>query len=115
MAEASKPVRRMSGVVRLSDEAAVRDLLARGGRLDFGCKPTVIRESDGTFSVPVIGEQEVLDELREQGFELKLDELREPQADVGREDRFDGGKTVPRGFGVKTGETSEPTERGRVT
>jgi hypothetical protein len=115
MAEASEPVRRLSGVVRVSDEAAVHDLLARGGRLDFGCKPTVIHEADGTFSVPVIGDPEVLDGLREEGFELRVDELREPQADVGREDRFDGGKTVPRGFGVKAGDTSQRSEGGRAT
>jgi hypothetical protein len=113
MAEASEPIRRMSGVVRLSNEAAVRDLLARGGRLDFGCKPTVIREADGTFTVPVIGEPDVLDGLRGEGFELQVDELRERQADVGRDDRFEGGKSVPRGFGVKAEESSRTSEGGR--
>jgi hypothetical protein len=115
MAEASESVRRLSGVVRVSDEVAVRDLLARGGRLDFGCKPTVIREADGTFSVVVIGEPEVLDSLREEGFEVNVDELREPQADVGQGDRFDRGQTVPRGFGVKAGDTSPRSERGGAT
>jgi len=104
MAEASEPVRRLSGVVRLADEKGVRDLLTKGGRLDFGCKPTVIPEDDGTFSVPVIGDPDVLDGLREEGFELRLDELRAPQADVGKDDRFAGGKTVPRGYGVKRGD-----------
>lgn len=113
MAEASEPVRRLSGVVRVSDEAAVRDVLARSGRLDFGCKPTVIHEADGTFSVLVIGEPDVLDSLREEGYELEVDELRDPQADIGQEDRFDSGKTVPRGFGVKAADTSQRSERGR--
>jgi hypothetical protein len=113
MAEASDPVRRVSGVVRVSDEAAVRDLLARGDRLDFGCKPTVVHEADGTFSVLVIGDPEVLEGLRGEGFELDVDELREPQADVGRGDRFEAGKAVPRGFGVKAEDTSQPLEGGR--
>jgi hypothetical protein len=114
MVKASEPVRRVSGVVRVPDERAVRDLLARG--LDFGCKPTVIRESDGSFSVPVIGEPEVLDGLREEGYELRGFEQREPQGDVVREDRFLGGKTVPRGFGVKAAEnTFDHSEAGRTT
>jgi hypothetical protein len=80
----------------------LRDLLGRSGRLDFGCKPTVIPEASGGFSVPVIGEPEVLEGLRDEGLELTIDELPEPQSDVGEGDRFEGGRVTPRGLGEKT-------------
>jgi hypothetical protein len=101
MAEPSGAPRRLSGLVRVADERALRELLGRAGRLDFGCKPTVIPEAAGGFSVPVIGELEVLEGLRAEGLELIVDELPEPQGDVGEGDRFEGGRVTPRGFGEK--------------
>jgi hypothetical protein len=101
MAEGSGPPRRLSGLVRVPDERALRDLLARGGRLDFGCKPTVIPEASGGFSVPVIGEPEVLEGLRAEGLDLSIDELPEPQSDVGEGDRFEAGRVTPHGLGEK--------------
>jgi hypothetical protein len=102
MAEGSGPPRRLSGLVRVPNEEALRDLLARGGRLDFGCKPTVIPEASGGFAVPVIGDPEVLEGLRAAGLDLTIDELPEPQSDVGEGDRFEGGRAIPHGFGEKT-------------
>ena len=110
MDDASEPARRLSGVIRVPDEEKLRELLSRGGRLDFGCKPTVISEAAGGFSVPVIGEADVLEALRSDGFELTLHELREPQVDVGQGDRFKGGAVAPHGFGEKVRE-SEPGGR----
>ena len=104
MAEASRSPRKLSGLVRVRDEEALRDVLSRAGRLDFGCKPTVIPEADGGFSVPVIGDEEVLEGLRVEGLELSVHELPEPQRDIGQGDRFDGGAIPPRGFGAKVRE-----------
>jgi hypothetical protein len=112
MAEASELPRRLSGLVRVPDERALRELLARGGRLDFGCKPTVIPEAAGGFSVPVIGEPDVLEGLRQEGLEVSIDELPEPQSDVGQGDRFEGGRATPRGFGEKVRDVG-PEPRGR--
>ena len=105
MDDAKEPARRLSGVVRVPDEQKLRELLSRGGRLDFGCKPTVIPEAAGGFSVPVIGDAEVLEALQSDGFDLTLHELREPQEDVGKGDRFKGGAVAPHGFGEKVRET----------
>jgi hypothetical protein len=107
MAEASGAPRRLSGLVRVPDERALRELLGRAGRLDFGCKPTVIAEPGGGFSVPVIGEPEVLEGLRAEGLELSVDELPERQGDVGEGDRFEGGRGTPRGFGDKVRDIDE--------
>jgi hypothetical protein len=101
VAEASRSPRKLSGLVRVRDDDALRDVLSRAGRLDFGCKPTVIPEADGGFSVPVIADEEVLEALRAEGLELSVDELPEPQRDIGEGDRFEGGATPPRGFGAK--------------
>jgi len=96
--EASGLPPRLDGVVRVRDEEALRSLLAKG--LDFGCKPTIIREADGSFSVPVIGTEEDLEALRAEGLELAVNERRE-KPEVGAGDRFEGGRVPPRGFGRK--------------
>ena len=107
MVEASGLPRRLDGVVHLRDEEALRGLLARG--LDFGCKPTIIREADGSFSVPVIATEEGLEALRAEGFQLTVNE-RPEKPEVGLGDRFEGGRIAPRGFGRKVGPVpgSEP-------
>lgn len=108
MVEASGLPRRLDGVVRVRDEEGLRGLLAKG--LDFGCKPTIIRDADGSFSVPVIGTEEGLEALRAEGFELKVNE-RPEKPEIGAGDRFERGKIAPRGFGRKVtgpGAASEP-------
>jgi hypothetical protein len=101
MAAASGLPQQLDGVVRVPDEEALRALLARG--LDLGCKPTVAREPDGGFSVPVIGTGEVFDALRAEGLHVTVREQAQPHRDVGAGDRFADGTAVPRGFGTKVG------------
>ena len=108
MAEVPAPPRNLDALVRVRDEEALRALLARG--LDFGCKPTIVREPDGGFSVPVIGTRETLEALRAEGFELTVHEPARPQEDVGTGDRFAGGERVPRGFGRKVGRARPDAE-----
>jgi hypothetical protein len=100
MNEASGIRPRLGGVVRVQDEDALRRLLAQ--KVDFGCRPAVMKEPDGTLSIPVIGTAETFARLQEAGYEVSVSEARiEQAAEVGIGDRFQGGQVVPRGFGVK--------------
>lgn len=111
MPEAPAVPERLEGLVRLSDEKAVRELLSRP--LDFGCRPTVIRESDGGFSVPVIGSAQALERLRADGFDLRVvDPPADRRKHVGDGDRFEGGNVVPRGFGRKVVEPGKGEREG---
>jgi hypothetical protein len=100
MANASDIPDRREGLVRLGDQESLPRLFAYP--LDFGCRPTVIHEPDGGYSVPVIGSAQALETLKEAGFDLHV---LEPPADRGKDvgvgDRFEGGTIVPRGFGRK--------------
>lgn len=100
MADASQIQPKLEGVVRVRDDEELRRLFARP--LDFGCRPTVIREPDGTFSVPVIASPEALESIRTEGFELSaVEPPADRRAEVGQGDRFEGGRSFPRGFGRK--------------
>jgi hypothetical protein len=103
MPDASRLEPRLEAIVRVPDEEALRALLARP--LDFGCRPTVVREPAGGFSVPVIGTAAQLEGLRRDGFEMSVREVpRRPErpGEVGEGDRFQGGRIAPRGYGRKT-------------
>jgi hypothetical protein len=93
-------VRFHEGLVRVRDEDSLRELLARD-ELDLGCKPHVRREPDGSYSVPVIATERSLQALRAEGLDVTIRELPEAQRDVGAGDRFEGGRTHPRGYGAK--------------
>jgi hypothetical protein len=101
MPDASGLQPRLEAIVRVPDEASLRALFARP--LDFGCRPTVIRDPAGGFTVPVIGTAVELERLREDGVEMTVRELPERSIDVGEGDRFQGGRVAPRGFGRKVG------------
>jgi hypothetical protein len=106
MSEAPEIPERLEGSVRVSDDEALQRLFAH--RLDFGCRPTAIREPDGGYSVMVIGSPQALERLRDEGFDLSVVEApAERGRDVGKGDRFEGGKVAPRGFGRKVPEGGE--------
>lgn len=106
MAEPFDIPERIEGSVRVTDDDALRRLFAHP--LDFGCRPTVIREPDGGYSVPVIGSPDAFEALRKEGFDLRIVEApAERPWDVGTGDRFEGGKVVPRGFGRKIADSGE--------
>ena len=90
---------RREAVVRVPNEEALRALFARP--LDFGCRPTVLRDPAGGFAVPVIGTAAELERLRRDGVDMTVREPGERPTDVGEGDRFQGGRVVPRGFGRK--------------
>lgn len=99
MPDASGLQPRLEAIVRVPNEEALRALFARP--LDFGCRPTVLREPAGGFSVPVIGTAAELERLRRDGLEMTVRAPSERPADVGEGDRFQGGRVAPRGFGRK--------------
>jgi hypothetical protein len=106
MSEAPEIPERLEGSVRVSDDEALQRLFAH--RLDFGCRPTAIREPDGGYSVMVIGSPQALERLRDEGFDLSVVEApAERGRDVGKGDRFEGGKVAPRGFGRKVPDGGE--------
>jgi hypothetical protein len=92
---------RLEAIVRVPNEEALRALIARP--LDFGCRPTVLREPAGGFAVPVIGTAAEFERLRRDGVEMTVRELSERASDVGEGDRFQGGRVAPQGFGRKVG------------
>jgi hypothetical protein len=75
--------------------------------LDFGCRPALQRLPDRNYQVYVFATERKLDELRNTS-DLTVTvvrnesvETRRRQEEVGKGDRFEGGKIVPRGFGHK--------------
>lgn len=99
MAETPEIPERLEGSVRVADEEALRRLFEQP--LDFGCRPSATPESDGGYTVPVIGSPQALETLKEQeGFEVRIIEPPKERAwEVGEGDRFEGGNVLPRGFG----------------
>ncbi|MEV6140577.1 hypothetical protein AB0L63_31970 [Nocardia sp. NPDC051990] len=85
--------------ITVRDEGLLRELLTRP--LDFGCMPGPSRTESGGFLVMAIGDEAELRALAGDGVEVVVDAVGEVAAEVGVGDRFDGGRVVPRGFGVK--------------
>ena len=100
MAAKKKPgaAQRHSATVTVANERALRELLARP--LDFGCKPAVKRNINGSLAVTVIAPDEKFQELRGKGYTVARHPLPKTRAEVGVGNRFAAG-TVPRGFGKK--------------
>jgi hypothetical protein len=75
--------------------------------LDVGCRPHPKMNLDGTATLLVFASDERIAELRAAGYGVERGENvaaigRERQADVGKGDRFEGGRVAPRGLGKKT-------------
>lgn len=99
------PAERREVLVRVANEELLRAMLRRP--LDFGCRPIVNQASDGSFEVPVVITDEGLARLREEGLDVTVLDARSPRVEVGDGDRFADRDIVPRGFGEKTGSTTE--------
>lgn len=101
MAQQPLPTPRLEAMLHV-DEEQVPDILRRS--LDFGCRPVLTKLDDGSVTLPVIATASQLDELRSAGYSVQLIE-RPAGIDygIGQGDRFDGGRTAPRGLGEKTG------------
>lgn len=76
--------------------------------LDLGCRPHVERNADGTGTLLAFATAERIQELEAAGYKVEQGENvsavgRERQKEVGSDDRFQGGRVIPRGLGRKTG------------
>ena len=100
-------VTREKKIMRISLNVSNRETLVkfmRDFQLDIG---GVIRsQPDGTLNMEVYTPEEVLNQLRGAGavFEIIEDATKigiERQKEVGRGDRFEGGKKAPQGLGKK--------------
>ncbi len=76
--------------------------------IDFGCRPALRRAPDGSYQLDLFATEQKIKELREvSGLDVTVvhnasAEGRKRQREVGKGDRFDGGKVAPRGLGSIT-------------
>ena len=93
-------------VVRLavtSEQAA--ELLGRG-EFDFGDHPNISVETDGTGRLALFLTRAQIETLRSEGYQAEVGpnmtaRARQRVTEVGQGDRFEGGRTTPRGLGRK--------------
>ena len=96
-------------IMRIALKASKPEALAklvREFRLDIGGAGGLRRLPDDTVRMEAYAPEQVLDKLKEAGgvFEIIEDATKvgkERQKEVGRGDRFEGGKKAPRGLGRK--------------
>ena len=92
--------------------AVTRDTYARlvqEFHVDVGCRPDVEVRPDGTGSLQIFATAAQIQALRAAGFQVEQGENasergRKAQAEIGKGDRFEGGRVTPRGLGRKPGE-----------
>ncbi len=98
------------------------DSLLKKFDLDVGCRPHVHANSDGTGTLTAFATKERIRELEAAGYKVEVGENaselgRRRQEEVGKGDRFEGGRVVPRGLGKKTGDQKtsdqETSDRGQ--
>ncbi len=105
-----------SSTEREGDKYAVRIKVTRGqvgellgrGEFDFGDRPIVTSNADGTGSLDLFVTRAQIEALRAEGYEVAVGlnlsaRARERLAEVGQGDRFEGGQIPPRGLGRKIG------------
>ena len=76
--------------------------------LDVGCRPHGELNPDGSATVLVYATEERIAELQAAGYKVERGDNvsaigRERRADIGKGDRFEGGRVAPRGLGEKPG------------
>lgn len=89
--------------------------LAQRGDLDLGDRLRWSPDPDGTGRLDLFLSQSQIDELQAQGIEVQVESnqterAREAQREIGQGDRFEGGRTPPRGLGRKIGGRETPRE-----
>ena len=77
-------------------------------QVDVGCRPHVEVSPDGTGSLQIFASAAQIQALRAAGFLIEQGENaselgRKAQAEIGKGDRFEGGRVTPRGLGQKPG------------
>jgi hypothetical protein len=88
-------------------ESQVRELLRRGD-LYYGDRPHLRRSQSGKSQLDLFISRAQIDELASEGYEVSVSSnqsarLRERIAEVGKGDRFEGGRIPPTGLGRKIG------------
>lgn len=86
--------------------------LLRKFDLDVGCRPHVDAKPDGTGTLLAYATKERIREIESAGYSVEVGENvselgRQRQAEVGKGDRFEGGRVVPRGLGDKSARRNE--------
>ena len=86
--------------------------LMRAFELDMGCRPHVEANRDGNGTMLIYATEARIREIRAAGFAIEPGENvsalgRERQAEVGKGDRFEGGRVTPHGLGKKSGGREE--------
>lgn len=98
--------------IRVSVTRETFERLLKQFDLDVGCRPHVHANADGTGSLTAFATTERIRELEAAGYKVEIGENaseigRQRQAEVGKGDRFEGGRVVPRGLGHKTSDRHE--------
>ena len=94
---------------RVSGSSETLAKLMKSFDLDVGCRhPHVEPNPDGTTALVVYATEERIREIQAAGYNVELGENvsalgRERQTEVGKGDRFEGGRVAPRGLGEKPG------------
>lgn len=96
--------------------AQARELYRRQD-LDFGDRPHIRPNPDGTGMLELLASRRQIAELRSAGYELEVGVNlsaagRERSSDVGEGDRFGSGDVVPRGLGRRIGGRSPDRSPG---
>jgi hypothetical protein len=93
--------------VRITVTRESFDSLLKKFDLDVGCRPHVHAAADGTGVLTAFATRDRIRELESAGYTVEVGENaselgRRRQEEVGKGDRVEGGRVVPRGLGEKT-------------
>lgn len=115
-----------SGLERADDRFAVKvkgnqeqiNQLLREGEVDIGDHPNIADNRDGTGSLDAFLTSGQIESLRADGYEISIGDNVSEQArvrldEVGKGDRYDGGRIAPEGLGRKIGGTNGPSTKAR--
>ena len=99
-------------------KAQAEELLRREG-LDFGDRPNIRPNSDGSGALDLFLSRAEIAALEAEGFRIEVGanlsaSARHRQADIGQGDRFEGGRIPPRGLGRKIGGKSRGNRPGQT-
>jgi hypothetical protein len=94
--------------VRITASREVLAKIIREFALDVGCRPHAQLNPDDSAALLAYATKERIDDMKAAGYGVELGENvsaigRERQAEVGKGDRFEGGRVAPRGLGEKIG------------
>src|SRR6266702_923204 len=92
--------------VRVKVTRGQAETLLRRGGLDFGDRPNIRENPDGTSSLNLFVTRADIETFRAEGYEIEVGanlsaRARDRLAEVGQGDRFDGGRIPPQGIGRK--------------